>query len=533
MILKLIKRETNIVSADIRILHFDGTLWYKDKLLNSSEMLELFKKEEDDIFNTLKCLNGFYSLVFSNNNKFYMVVDRVRSKPLFYSKTESGIVISENAHKIKEALNLKQYDETKVDEFLTSGFIIGDETFYSEIKQIEAGTYIIYDQESGILSKKSYFEYRPDYPTIKSEHILLKKLDSTLDKAFNRLIKFANGRKIVVPLSGGLDSRLVVSMLKRKKYNNVLCFSYGKKGNTESLKSKKIAESLGFEWIFIEYTRKNWRNTFQSKEFKDYFFQMDNLCSLVHIQDFIAVKELKENNIIPEDAIFVPGHTGDFISGGHIPSKYKNSSVTKDELISDIIAKHFRVNDFNKLRKKSQERIKNRIVDLINIHDDKVITNIYASSLYELFDWRERQTKHVINSVRIYDYYNMQWFLPLWDNEVIEFWLTISIVDKIDKKLYKKYLADFDTLNLFSKTNTCYVRSSIKQYFFENKTLKYFVYIYKYLKKYWLKLMKQYTFYYKHPLQWYGIFSYTKVITKRKFQNIYSFLVDYYLEGFK
>ncbi len=58
-------------------------------------------------------------------------------------------------------------------------------------------------------------------------------------------------------LSGGLDSRTVAANAKKRLgANDVICVSYGRKGCREAEISKRVAEALGYEWIFIESTAK-------------------------------------------------------------------------------------------------------------------------------------------------------------------------------------------------------------------------------------------------------------------------------------
>ena len=65
--------------------------------------------------------------------------------------------------------------------------------------------------------------------------------------------------------------------------------------------------------------------------------------------------------------------------------------------------------------------------------------------LIELLEYENRQTKYVVNSQRIYDFYNLSWLLPLWNEAFIKFWETVPLQYKSDQKLYKETLK---TLNL-------------------------------------------------------------------------------------
>ena len=67
----------------------------------------------------------------------------------------------------------------------------------------------------------------------------------------DRMMKSLDGRELVVPLSAGRDSRLIVSAIHHLGYRNVRCFAYGRPGNFEAQASKAIAEKLGFKWRFV------------------------------------------------------------------------------------------------------------------------------------------------------------------------------------------------------------------------------------------------------------------------------------------
>ena len=52
-------------------------------------------------------------------------------------------------------------------------------------------------------------------------------------------------------MSGGLDSRLILSKLVEKRYRKILAFSYGIRGNSDSKIAKEICEKLNVKWQHI------------------------------------------------------------------------------------------------------------------------------------------------------------------------------------------------------------------------------------------------------------------------------------------
>ena len=95
------------------------------------------------------------------------------------------------------------------------------------------------------------------------------KLTHQIEKIIKKSIKEVNGKTVIIPLSAGLDSRLIASGLKHFNYKNVKCFSYGLKNNYEAKMSKKISEKLGYEWAFVEINHTA-RKFYQSKKYINY-----------------------------------------------------------------------------------------------------------------------------------------------------------------------------------------------------------------------------------------------------------------------
>ncbi|MDI2587660.1 hypothetical protein OR571_11180 [Psychrobacillus sp. NEAU-3TGS] len=183
----------------------------------------------------------------------------------------------------------------------------------------------------------------------------------------------------------------------------------------------------------------------------------DGLTSMPHIQDLLAVSKLKKQSLIPKNSVFIPGHSGDFVAGSHIPKYFlKSNTVTKNDLIESMLHKHYNLWFSNE---KYQVFLKKTIELLVDGDDLK---NEVAADIFEEWDWRERQAKYICNSVRVYEFYNYEWRLPLWDREIIKFWSNISIQYRVDRNLYFQFVESKQShirvpanpkLSLFNKIN--------------------------------------------------------------------------------
>jgi len=393
---------------------------------------------EQGFRNLLFDANGFFAVVIETENYILASVDKVRSIPLFYGHVNNKFYLSDDARFIKEKVKDVEMDKLAETEFLLTGYVTNNYTLYPNVKQLRAGEYLVYDKLNNKLKLERYFEFRHGNYFELSEEQLIEELDKVHIRMTKRLIESLEGRTAVIPLSGGYDSRLIALMIKRLGYNNVICFTYGRKGNWESEISKEIAEYLGYKWIFIPYTKENQSEMYSSCMRKEYSIFADGLTSLPHIQDFYAVWKMKEDKLIPKNSIFIPGHTGDFIEGGHIPHWFiDKAEIDIIEIIDSIFKKHYRLWNWFKQSDDLYEKFSRKIIDIIGSVD--VCNQEEASDLFELWEWQERQAKYIVNSVRVYEYFGYQWRLPLWDNKIMDFWSRITVNLRINRRLYYKY----------------------------------------------------------------------------------------------
>ena len=84
--------------------------------------------------------------------------------------------------------------------------------------------------------------------TYKSEGKIYNCLDSIPNNIKVKIVENSNDKTIYIPLSGGLDSRLIIAKFHEKKYKNIKAFSYGLKNNADALIAKKVADHLDVKW---------------------------------------------------------------------------------------------------------------------------------------------------------------------------------------------------------------------------------------------------------------------------------------------
>lgn len=472
----------------------------------------------DKLKKGLMKFNGFFSFYYQTEDKLFAAVDRIRSYPIFYGQKEGDFFLSDNARWVRDQIGDTKRDGVSETEFLLTGYVTGRDTLYQNLKQIQAGECICYDDKKKELNSVRYYQYLHNELYDMDQNELLDLFDKTLLQIFDRLLRFLNGRTAVIPLSGGYDSRLIATMLKRLNYENVITYTYGKPRNKEAVVSELVAKHLGYKWIFIPYDNEKWNHWYKSKERIAYYEYSDGLSSLPHIQDWPAVWELKKKELIPTDSVFIPGLSADLLAGSrsrHFPKQYRNHTVDLADVISSVKIYHYVLHKWERLCPQDCEKVKEKL----NKHFEKFKLNqTYPwASLFEQWDCNERQSKFINNSIRIYEFWDYDWYLPFWDNDFFDFWSKIDLDEKYNQKLYIAYVN-----TLFKKITNHEITNHSDNILARQKKhltahLKMYAEKYRIIQRLvdCLRFYRDINIYDKHFMSWYG------VVDKNLFKKIY------------
>lgn len=381
-------------------------------------------------------LNGCFAAATVRNGRLLAAVDRIRSIPLFYAIEGDDIRLADSAYPVIPQTSCGKIDAIVDLEFRLTGYVTGMQTLHPGVFQVEAGQAVVFDAAvSRQPERRRYHEFRHgDFLPETSD--LIPRLESVHTRVFRRLLETTEGRTLVVPLSGGYDSRLIGVSLRDLGARDVICYSYGVPGNWESRISQELAKYLGFRWEFVPYSAERWRAWAATDQFAAYFHDAGNLTSVPHIQDWPAVLELQRDGRVPPDSVFVPGHSGDFLAGSHIPKSFAGRSrVTRRELLDSLLSAHYSLWDWpggrqRKLRDAFDQRIETVVGPIVDAKPE------HAADVFERWDLQERQAKFIGNSVRVYEHFGFEWRLPLFDNELMEFWARIPLDLRVGRKLY-------------------------------------------------------------------------------------------------
>lgn len=393
----------------------------------ANHIINLLGNGEEKLDSILTDLDGVFSFIIENENSIIFGVDRLRGFPVFYTMNENDIVIGDDIDEIIHGIQNPSINKFAEKDLLsTCLFVLGDETLIEGVLQVRAGEVCIYNKQTKRLKKDQYF--RTVHESFYDDNDISSIKQAFYDaysKTGENMVRLLEGRTAVVPLSGGADSRMIVDMLKKQNYKNVVCFTYGKKDNYEAKISKQVASQYGYDWYFIEYNKDTMWQVSKSKEAEAYSNYAFMYCATPHFQDFYAVQELKKRGLIDSDSVFIPGHSGDIPNGNHIAGLYMNEYVSKEDCQKSMLK--FCYNEH-------PMQFKERMTKYYPLPDSGTPQD-YAT-IEEWMDTAERQSKFIVNSVRVYEYFGYEWLIPLWDKAQFDFWEHISLQWRYKRKLY-------------------------------------------------------------------------------------------------
>jgi len=421
-------------------------IWIKGYLYSHTinELIKICTKiKYEEVSSFINSINGHFALVVKRNDLSFIAVDKIRSTPLFFTKIDNDFYIDFNPKNLVETDKFsKTIDENAKLELAMSGFTIGNKTIYKNLNSLIAGELVLFSDNQ--YEYKHYYKYFGKLEFKSYQEFLDELLELTLN-IFRKMLTQIGNRQIIIPLSAGHDSRLIASILKYLGGKNIKCYSYGTPGNFEAKIAKKISKKLGFEWHFIPLTKKNEKKYYGSNEYREYLKFSETYSAVPFIQSLSSVKYLKDMNLINQDAIFINGLSGDFITGGHADLKNKNKNMTgsfdirKEIILNNLIEKHFSLwgylkNNYNMkiIKKNLWNEITKGCGDLENENLDHL--------LFEYSEFIGRQSKYVVKKQKVYEFYGHEWRMPFWDDQYLKFWQKVPLKYKLNQKLYKDML---------------------------------------------------------------------------------------------
>ncbi len=397
-------------------------------------------------------LEGFYAAVVDPpGTETFLVADGARSIPLYYSQDSQ--VVSDHGRAVAEAIDAP-IDSVTASEFLLTRYVTGPDTIWKGVHSIQAGEVVRLSTEP---VRRTYRDHWPSGGETNTNSTAV--LDAALERALDRLETVADGRHIVVPLSGGYDSRLLAASLAERS-NPVTGFTFGRPGHPDVEVSREVASRLGIDWALVEYEQDGWWEWYhgaRGRRFREWAAVGD---ALPFMAAQLAVQQLVETERVPKDALWCPGHSvvtpgerlpvftgetdavdGRFdcvpaVEADESPDERQVIEPSVDALVTYVLERHYSLWEYEDPRFDSaaRERIKRGLLGDRNA--SAVGDPTSAAAAYERWEWRGRGTTFTTGDVRGYEAAGVDWWLPLWDPAYVRAYQRLPVVDRRAKRAH-------------------------------------------------------------------------------------------------
>jgi len=433
-----------------------GFIFTEEAFLREADLADYFSgiTTVADFENRLKSANGQFSVVIEKETIIWAATDITRSWPLFYTKIDGEYLLSDDCNRLAAERKENQFDPVSYNCFLASGYTINDRTLVKDIFQVEAGSIAILASDV-----KSHFYHNPaqDKSSDKDLQTGTEELTRLLESTFQRYFSALKDMFIAIPLSGGYDSRLVALMASKYHPENILCYTYGRKDNHEVALAMESAKRLRLNWINIVYSGELIRDFIHDNYFEKYYPWVSELTGMFFLQEYFAVRYLKQNRLIPDNTVFISGYSGDFIAGSYLTPAMRRTMEGR-EIAGLIFKEYFRLVNL-------KVKDKNGICELI---EERIPPGkLEAWKVIESWDMKERHAKFIVNSAKVFSWFGYDYVFPLWDKQLVDYMLPLPFELRMDRKLYEHTLRDnifrVNDLNLDNETNPSPFKKSFQR----------------------------------------------------------------------
>ncbi|MEM4488680.1 MAG: hypothetical protein QXK88_07785 [Desulfurococcaceae archaeon] len=365
-------------------------------------------------------------------------------QPLFYTIKRNGTFL------LSDDIYVLVYDDdiegspNSFLEFRELKNVLGRNTLVNGIYLLEAGKKLICQDNR--CEVQTTFVYMPLGDVLDDQELAEELFWHIIKEVFRECAEILRNKIVIVPLSAGYDSRFILSMLFLMK-NRPIALTYGAKYSYEFPIAKAIAKKLGLHHMLIEYTDEDWN--YVCNILPEYLFKNSQLFRTPNIQELISTikfdKIFQKEFALHKDVVFVPGDTGDFLSGKQLLPKSVVASNLAEAAQAILESHHTCFSLYPIELRETLTRYLSKLYAEVKHYNPDHKPKIYE--LVEMFNWRERQYKFIASARLPYTLLGYGHLFPLWDKRIVSFFASLSL----KFKKYQKFYLDFLEKNVFSQ----------------------------------------------------------------------------------
>ena len=431
------ERRPYLILIDGHIYRLNGNPYDSDKNFELGNLLIsiLLKGHENDFLK----VQGNYNIAIYDPTDHRLLVfnDIFGPRKLYYSLKKKTFIFSPEMKGICAVDYASQnIDWKSVADFLNFGYVLGEKTFFDDIKSLSSATSLnLTSSGKHTIAVRKYWHpiYTESQTNLKDStekcYSLLKS--SIIDKTQTK-------DKLISPISGGLDSRLILGTLKNNCISeNIIPITYGQKFSFEYKNAVKVCKSLNLaDHILINILPNSLINKYDiSAWLSEGMISIAN-AHLLLLPQFLGINDGRLLNGIYGGPT---NYGAEYFSSKHIINSFNDETAVKDIYsviaLNDIVYSTVLTGEkLPPLQSFAFESINNELLKVKNV------SNRFCNQRDAFFI--ENRMRRCINQSALYRFFWDE-HLPLSDYELYFNYLDIPAEIKLGRKLLKSILITF------------------------------------------------------------------------------------------
>ena len=443
-------------------------IWNKNKLVieEGNYYLDKFKLHNVKLINLTFPELGIIK-VQKKRDELILISDTINSIELYITFFKNKITLSDTPI-------IKDLDIKNLKEFQRLGYCINEKTIYKNTILLTCSSKMVINLNKNKQFKCNYLNNFNNF-----DYDFNKTLNNLNNLISNKTKIFNNYDKVILFLSAGYDSRLILNLIAKQNLNNFYICVFGSIYSEETIFALNYAKKTKLP--IIDLSHKFFIRNIVHKRIELYKFLKNYSFTYTPNLDFFSACYDIKKKYPNERIICLNGNSGDFTDG-------------RQEM-----------NDLNKFDQKFSF-YNYKLAKRLKLNENEIEKNIQE------YNHQNRQGKYTISPRYTFEFYNFDHWHIFWEHKYLE---TIFSNDNFSKRrdITKECLK---YSNIF---NFDVYRNSNKPYL---KTLKYIFYFNRLISKYFLKNRCNFIFYcssYTHVYQLFKFIDFLKIIIINKIDS--------------
>jgi hypothetical protein len=358
------------------------------------------------------------------NRQWQVLCNRAASIPAFWLSRNGRTLVSNNMSWLGGMSG--PVDRIAFAETLLWDVPLRERTFREKIRQLPAGYSLVISDRGATVRGSCLLNIRPGgaVDSTASYDDLARRAALLTSRAVERAV--APDRRLVLPISGGLDSRAILGGLPRGAVDRCIALSFGQPGALELSIGKTIADLRGAAWKGYELTDGHYTSVLAST--------MRDGCGMTPLQHLHLFSALSHFALMPSQLLI--GFMGDPITGadagersGAADGAHAATAMFRKAGLTILTATHWF----------GRETVDAMVSDLEWLFRDATSLNP-LEAFYEYYFIVERQSKLITHIFNYLHWRGHSLGFPFMDGDWARFYLSLPPLWRANRCLSKRAL---------------------------------------------------------------------------------------------